>query len=145
VVYGRPEPAAGTWRDHLAWDSEELIQQETDARDPRAAEAIADYRVLEPFRETSLIEVRLRTGKRNQIRIQARLHGHTLVGERRYVDEPGAGPIEFARQALHARRLEFEHPETRRTLAFEAPLPPDMQALVERLRADLHSSSPGGI
>ena len=39
------------------------------------------YRVLERFADTSLIEVRLHTGKRNQIRIQARLRGHTLVGE----------------------------------------------------------------
>ena len=52
------------------------------------ARDLADYRVLESFRDTSLIEVRLQTGKRNQIRIQARLRGHTLVGEQRYVYFP---------------------------------------------------------
>ena len=55
--------------------------------------------------------MRLQTGKRNQIRIQARLRGHTLVGERRYVYGPDAlRPIAFARQALHAYRLSFLHP-----------------------------------
>ena len=52
-----------------------LIQKETHPRDPRAAEAISEYRVVETFEATSLIEVRLTTGKRNQIRIQARLRG----------------------------------------------------------------------
>src|SRR5690242_2999181 len=73
VVYGHPTPASGTWRDHLVWDTKALIQKETHPRDPQGSEAISDYRVLETFRDTSLIEVRLRTGRRNQIRIQARL------------------------------------------------------------------------
>ena len=135
VVYGHPEPAAGTWRDHLVWDRKALIQKETHPRDPEAAEAISDYRVVESFRDASLIEIRLQTGKRNQIRIQARLRGHTLVGERRYVFGPDTlRPIVFSRQALHACRLAFEHPTDGRVLHFEAPLPADFRELVERLR-----------
>ena len=135
VVYGHPEPAAGTWRDHLVWDRKALIQKETHPRDPEAAEAISDYRVVESFRDASLIEIRLQTGKRNQIRIQARLRGHTLVGERRYVYGPDMlRPIVFSRQALHAYRLAFEHPSDGRVLHFEAPLPADFMELVERLR-----------
>lgn len=136
VVYGHPDPPVGTWRDHLAWDTKALIQKETSPRDPHGAEAISEYRVLERFRDTSLIEVTLRTGKRNQIRIQARLRGHTLVGERRYVFGPDTlRPIAFARQALHARRLAFHHPEDGRLLRFEAPPPADLSALITRLRA----------
>jgi len=85
VVYGRPSPAQGIWRDHLVWDSKALIQKETHPNDPRASEAISEYRVVEAFADASLIEVKLRTGRRNQIRIQARLRGHTLIGEKRYV------------------------------------------------------------
>jgi len=135
IVYGHPQPPAGTWRDYLVWDQTALIQKETHPRDPRAKEAISDYRVIETFRDTSLIEVRLQTGRRNQIRIQARLRGHTLVGERRYTFGPGhLRPLAFPRQALHAYRLTFRHPHEDRQLTFEAPLPSDMTDLIARLR-----------
>jgi 23S rRNA pseudouridine1911/1915/1917 synthase len=135
VVYGHPAPAEGRWRDHLVWDEKALIQKETHPRDPRAQEAISDYRVLETLRETALIEVRLLTGRRNQIRIQARLRGHTLVGERRYTLGPDAlRTIQFERHALHAYRLAFDHPSDGRRLEFEAPPPADFTALLERLR-----------
>jgi 23S rRNA pseudouridine1911/1915/1917 synthase len=134
VVYGSPEPPQGTWRDHLVWDTKALIQKETHPRDPRATEAISRYRVLNTFDAASLVEVQLVTGRRNQIRIQARLRGHTLVGEQRYVYGPETlRTIEFGRQALHARRLSFLHPEDGRRLAFEAPPPADFQELLDRL------------
>ena len=91
--------------------------------------------MLTRFRGASLIEVRLKTGRRNQIRIQARLRGHTLVGEQRYVYGPDAiRTIPFERQALHAHRLSFLHPTDGRRLTFEAPPPPDFAALLARLR-----------
>jgi 23S rRNA pseudouridine1911/1915/1917 synthase len=135
VVYGHPEPRSGEWRDRLVWDQKALIQKATHPDDPHGAEAISRYSVLESFPGTSLIEVRLTTGKRNQIRIQARRRGHTLVGERRYVYGPETlRPIEFPRQALHAFRLSFLHPSDNRPLTFEAPLPPDLAELLARLR-----------
>jgi 23S rRNA pseudouridine1911/1915/1917 synthase len=135
VVYGRPTPDSGLWNDHLVWDQKQLIQKETHPRDPRAQEARSQYRVIERLRGASLIEVRLITGRRNQIRLQARLHGHTLVGEARYTYGPEAlRPIEFPRQALHAHRLAFRHPLTGQPLSFEAPLPVDMQELIRSLR-----------
>ena len=135
VVYGRPEPRTGEWRDRLVWDSKALIQKETHPDDPRGTEAISRYTVLESFPGASLIEVRLTTGKRNQIRIQARLRGHTLVGERRYIYGPEVlRPIDFPRQALHAFRLSFLHPSDNRPLTFEAPLPPDLAELLARLK-----------
>ena len=137
LVYGHPEPAKGTWRDRLVWDRKALIQKRTHPRDPQGADAVCAYRVVEHFRDTSLLEVRLETGKRNQIRIQARLRGHTLVGERRYVYGPGMlRPIAFPRQALHAYRLAFRHPVDGRALRFEAPLPDDFSQLLARLRGE---------
>ena len=135
VVYGHPSPASGTWRDRLVWDAKAMIQKETHPRDPNGNDAISEYRVVESFRDASLIEVRLQTGRRNQIRIQARLRGHTLVGEERYVYGPEIlRPIDFARQALHAHRLACRHPTDNRTLEFEAPLPPDLEDLLTTLR-----------
>lgn len=135
VVYGHPAPRAGTWRDRLVWDTKALIQKETHPRDPNGLDAVADYRVEESFRDASLIEVRLVTGRRNQIRIQARLRGHTLVGEARYVYGPPAlRPIAFGRQALHAFRLGCRHPADGRALVFEAPPPADFEDLLARLR-----------
>jgi 23S rRNA pseudouridine1911/1915/1917 synthase len=145
VVYGHPTPPAGTWRDHLVWDRNALIQRETHPKDPHAAEAICSYKVLEAFPvapttnsaapKTSLIEVRLKTGKQNQIRIQARLRGHTLVGELRYTSGPDESrPVPFKRQALHAWRLSFRHPVEDKVMKFEAPLPEDMKTLIAHLR-----------
>jgi 23S rRNA pseudouridine1911/1915/1917 synthase len=117
------------------WDQESLIQKETHPRDPEGKEAVSEYRVIESFERASLIEVRLVTGKRNQIRLQARLRGHTLVGETRYVFGPDAlRPIAFPRQALHAFRLAFVHPSTGRPMTFEAPMPADLEELASRLR-----------
>jgi 23S rRNA pseudouridine1911/1915/1917 synthase len=134
VVYGHPEPESGTWSDRLAWDNEVLIQKATHPRDPRGKDAICHYRVLRRFQDTSLIEVRLVTGKRNQIRLQARLRGHTLVGEERYIFGPAElRPIVFPRQALHAWKLAFTHPVDNRPLEFESPLPDDMKTLLRKL------------
>jgi len=136
VVYGHPSPPSGVWRDRLVWDQRALIQKETHPRDPKGKDAVCRYETLERFASTSLIEVRLETGKRNQIRLQARLRGHTLVGETRYVFGPDElRPIDFPRQALHAFRLVFAHPVTGRTMRFEAPMPRDFVALVSRLRS----------
>ena len=113
------------------WDTKALIQKETHPSDPAGVDAECNYRVVERFAETSLIEVRLHTGKRNQIRIQARLRGHTLVGEKRYVYGPDTlRPIAFPRQALHAWRVAVVHPVTRERLLLEAPIPPDIDGLL---------------
>ena len=136
VVYGQPSPASGTWRDRLVWDTRMLIQKETHPHDPRGKEAICHYRVVERLGRASLLEVTLVTGRRNQIRLQARLRGHTLVGEQRYIYGPEAlRPIAFPRQALHAARLTFTHPADGRELRFEAPLPGDMKKLIADLRS----------
>lgn len=143
VVYGHPSPETGTWEDTVTWDDRAMIQKETHLRDPNGSEARCSYRVLEMFRETSLIEVTLVTGRRNQIRLQARMRGHTLVGERRYVYGPETlRSISFPRQALHAHRLGFVHPTTGRALIFEAPLPVDMAELVEGLRKGVIPANP---
>ena len=140
AVYGHPEPASGVWRDHLVWDEKALVQKSTHPRDPEGTEAISHYRVRERFRDASLIEVSLVTGRRNQIRLQARLRGHQLIGEQRYTYGPDTlRTIRFERHALHAWRLGFRHPADGRPLEFEAPLPPDFTALIARLHRSARS------
>src|SRR5262245_3648277 len=141
VVYGHPTHPTGEWRDHVVWDARSLMQKPAASRDPRAKEAVSRYRVIERLDAASLIEVTLVTGRQNQIRIQAALHGHPLVGEQRYVASSPRSrrpnddhPIAFPRQALPAHRLTFIHPADGRTLRFEAPLPADLEALIARLR-----------
>lgn len=134
VVHGHVHPPNGSWHDRLVWDTKALIQK-TATRGEHGEDAVSEYTVLELLKEASFIEVRLRTGRRNQIRIQAALRGHPLVGERRYTS-PAVDPtsIRFERQALHASRLTVRHPRTSRDVTFEAPLPADFVDLLSRLR-----------
>jgi 23S rRNA pseudouridine1911/1915/1917 synthase len=135
VVHGHPTPASGTWRNLLAWDQEELKQQAAGERNNRVKEAVSRYRIIEKFADAALIEVMLVTGRRNQIRIQAGLRGHPLVGERMYIYENSPQPrIEFERQALHAYRLKFKHPVDGREMNIEVEPPEDLQKLLRRLR-----------
>jgi len=137
LVTGHPTPDHGTWRDRLVWNEEACLQ--TPARDDDTAEAKdaeSDYRVVMTFTDASLVEVRLRTGRQGQIRVQAQLRGHALVGDRRY--RPRASDqtprVPFPRQALHAQRLAFDHPSDGRRVEFTAPMADDLRLLVERLR-----------
>jgi len=137
VVNGHPEPESGAWRDKLVWDKERLVQKRAHLSEPRGKDAEARYRVVERFAWQSLVEVALRTGKRNQIRVQAGVRGYPLVGERQYrFGRPRDESREpaFGRQALHAAHLGFVHPATGRRVAFDAPLPEDMAALILQLR-----------
>lgn len=141
IVHGRPEPPAGTWRDWLLWDVKALIQKPAAPGARGAEEAISEYRTIERLRGAALLEVRLTTGRRNQIRIQAARRGHPLVGERRYGEAGPIGRIRFERHALHASRLEIVHPSGE-LMTFDAPLPPDFASLLVRLRPRGSRSAP---
>lgn len=112
-------------------------------------EAVSHYRVLERYRAHTCIRVRLETGRTHQIRVHmAHIH-HPLVGDPVYGGRlrlpADCDPVlrealrGFKRQALHAGGLGLIHPESGEALHWEAPLPADMQALLEALRADVRS------
>ena len=110
-------------------------------------EAITHYRVAEKFRQHTLLRVQLETGRTHQIRVHMSHIKLPLVGDPDYGGRlrlpKGASDalVEtlrgFRRQALHAARLELEHPATGELMAWEAAIPADMQALIELLREDL--------
>ncbi len=109
--------------------------------------AVTRARVLQSFGTppaAALLECWLETGRTHQIRVHLAHCGHGLIGDpvyggRRKLSEKAVGPQAaeaaraFPRQALHAATLGFEHPVTGEALRFEAPMPPDMRELVDRL------------
>ena len=93
--------------------------------------ATTHYEVLEAFpaSETSLLEVRLDTGRTHQIRVHMATIGHPIMGDRIYGAKPGR--VEARRPFLHAFRLSFQHPETGVVVEVESPLPDDLQEILE--------------
>ena len=137
VLEGTVRPVRGTWSDQLAWDASQLRQRKAHATDARGKDAVAEYVVLEQFETAALVQVSLVTGKRNQIRVQAGLRGHPLLGERQYrfgTPPPAPGLSRIDRQALHAWRLGFRHPSTGRQVTLTADPPEDFARLVAALR-----------
>ena len=110
-------------------------------------EAVTHYRLLRRFREHSHIKVQLETGRTHQIRVHMSHLHHPIVGDPVYAGRhrvPAGAQQElldylqaFRRQALHAWRLSFVHPESAEEVTFEAPLPDDMLQLISLLQADL--------
>jgi 23S rRNA pseudouridine1911/1915/1917 synthase len=82
------------------------------------------YKVLERFRDYTLLELELATGRTHQIRVHLSYLGHPIIGDEKYGTK-GA----FPRPALHAKTLGFMHPVTKRYLEFTTELPNDMAAL----------------
>jgi 23S rRNA pseudouridine1911/1915/1917 synthase len=130
LVRGDMPQEAGTLRHRLELTTDGFRQRIVRRG---GTEAVTHYRVLERLPNTTLLEVRLESGLKNQIRVQFRAFGHPLVGDRHYAAEEAAEAT-LKRQALHAWKLAFIHPATGKPVSFEAPLAPDMERLIERLR-----------
>ena len=115
--------------------------------------AVTHVAVRERFSAHTFVAVRLETGRTHQIRVHLASIGHPLVGDRRYdargVVPRGASPEAvadirgFQRQALHAAKLAFEHPDSGQPMRFESALPEDMARLLAALRADGVRRPPG--
>ncbi len=81
--------------------------------------AITHYRVLKSDSHYALVECMLETGRKNQIRVQMAEIGHPIAGDRKY----GSRKNPCGRLALHAWRLRFPHPTTRKPVEVESPFP----------------------
>ena len=104
-------------------------------RTARGRAARTRWRVLERFPSScsSLLEVRPETGRTHQIRVHLAASGLPILGDPSY-GGARAGERGLERPALHAALLGFTHPRTGLRLRFETPLPPDLEALRQRLR-----------
>ncbi|MCF1433701.1 RluA family pseudouridine synthase [Agrobacterium vitis] len=152
LVWGRPRGLRGTIDAALgrAGDRTKRTVKREDTDDAR--EAITHYQVMERYGEkpdatclASLVECRLETGRTHQIRVHMAHIGHPLIGDPEYgaafktkanllPDTAKAIVTNFHRQALHAYLLAFEHPTTGDVMHFEAPIPDDMETIIEALR-----------
>lgn len=99
-------------------------------------EARTHYEVLRrnPITDVTWLRCELDTGRTHQIRVHLAAIGHSVIGDTTYGARAGSKHID--RVALHAHRLGFFHPVTREDMAFEAPLPDDMVALIAALKLD---------
>ena len=111
--------------------------------------AITHYRILERYRAHTYLKINLETGRTHQIRVHMAYIHHPLLGDPVYggrlrlpAGATGAlqdGLRQFRRQALHAVRLELQHPASGEPMMWEAPLPEDMQQMLKLLQEDLIS------
>jgi 23S rRNA pseudouridine1911/1915/1917 synthase len=141
LVYGCPDEASGSIDIAIGRDPKDRKRISTRARQARAA--VTDWRRIEAFPGFALIEALPRTGRTHQIRVHlAHIH-HAIVGDADYAGRQWRGVPEghirslvraFERPALHAHRLAFAHPTTGAPMAFQAPLAPDIEELLDTLR-----------
>jgi 23S rRNA pseudouridine1911/1915/1917 synthase len=97
-------------------------------------ESVTHYDTLEAFPGTSLVEVRLETGRTHQIRVHFASLRHPCVGDLTYGADPSlAARLKLTRQWLHARTLAFTHPATGVWVSFDSPYPADLAAALHRL------------
>ena len=133
VVQGLPDPIVGTidapigrhpsagWKFAVTDDGRE---------------SITHYTVLEAFRQASLLEVHLETGRTHQIRVHMSATGHPCVGDPIYGSDPNlAKRLGLIRQWLHAKALGFTHPRTGEYMVVESGYPDDLQHALDLLRA----------
>jgi 23S rRNA pseudouridine1911/1915/1917 synthase len=123
VVEGKLEPAEGELRNFLV--ESKALRVHVVQSEKRGVEAILRYRAITRGARHTLVEVALVTGRKAQIRAQFAHAGHPLVGDREY-----GGADEIGRLALHATRLSFDHPVTRRRMTFTSRAPREFARLV---------------
>lgn len=147
ICFGVPSPASLVIEAPIARHPSQR-QQMAVVRGGRPSRTLVD--VVENLGSTALVSCRLVTGRTHQIRVHMAHAGHALVGDPLYAGRQWRNlpdPVSdlcrrYPRQALHAARLAFEHPVSHVEMTFEAPLPDDMQGLLDGLRA-ASSSGPG--
>ena len=115
-VHGHLDRKEGAFESYLAENPRTLkVHSAKNPADGKFARTL--YKVISETAGTSLVEVTLKSGRKNQIRVHFAESGHPVVGDARYGHDKG--PL-----LLHAWRLAFLHPHDGRRLAFETALPP---------------------
>lgn len=122
IVAGVVSTDKGSFHSHLA--TGKSLERYVTRPSPTTELAITHYRVLRRMSDTTLVEVTLETGKRNQIRVQFANAEHPVLGDPRYKTELAMHPRWIRKRiALHAKSLGFEHPISGDAMQIESPLP----------------------
>lgn len=111
IVVGEIAPQSGTWKSHLVEGKNFYVRSGKHGK-----LAITHYETIAKGKGLSLISVRLETGRKNQIRVQSSEAGHPVVGDEKY----GYRGPETKRLYLHACRLGFIHPVTKKAMEFQS-------------------------
>ena len=143
IVHGTPELTAD--RINAPLGVHPKMREKYAIRTETGKEAITFYEVLESFCGFSLLKMAPKTGRTHQIRVHLSYIKHPIVADDMYGgklvypwqlqdSEPAVQDPVISRVALHASTLEFKHPTTAKIMKFQAPLPDDMQGLLDMLR-----------
>ena len=141
IVLGHPDPEQGrvevaTGR-HPGRKTPMAVIPVAEVARGKIREAATDYRVLEKLTDSSLVEATLHTGRTHQVRVHLKYLGHPILGDNVYATKSSrllSQSLGVSRLMLHAKILGFPHPTTGKWQEFEAHLPPDFNAALERLR-----------
>ena len=129
VVYGLLTPKAGTISSYLTENSAFKVYSTPDPAQGKLSHT--EYTVLKETKGFSLLEIRLLTGRKHQIRVHMSEKGHPVVGDKKY----GKGNDSYGTLALHARSISFTHPVNGKRLTFETGVPDFFTRLVGRMEA----------
>jgi 23S rRNA pseudouridine1911/1915/1917 synthase len=125
LVEGTPEPPHGTIQSYLRDDEDKVVRPQGGGDSGKLS--ISHYRTVEKGKIYSVLEVRLETGRKNQIRAHLRQIGHPVAGDRKY----GARTDPARRVCLHAAQLDVVHPVTGERLEFRSAPPPSFAHAVK--------------
>jgi 23S rRNA pseudouridine1911/1915/1917 synthase len=131
IVNGRDIPPTGIIDTPLG--RHPIYRQKMAVRPQSGRSALTRWRLMEAFRTTSLLELKIATGRTHQIRVHLSASGWPVLGDTVYAKKKSGVP-QPPRQMLHAARLELPHPYTRQWMRFPTPLPDDMQQCLASLR-----------
>ncbi|WP_209348543.1 RluA family pseudouridine synthase [Pontixanthobacter sp. CEM42] len=137
VCGGHPNPSSGTIETRIGRsDNNRKKMAVLPDTSSRGKHAITHYKTIEKLNNCSLVECRLETGRTHQIRVHLGSIGHALLGDPTYGRTPAKlrailKELGFARQALHAASLGFDHPVTGEFVEFQAEIPVDMRELID--------------
>ena len=126
IVSGDMERDAGSIESWLT--DRKLFVSSSPVDDGTGKYALTHYRTIKRANGYSLMELKLETGRKNQIRVHMSELGHPVIGDARYGSE--CDPLK--RMALHAFKLCFYHPVTRELMEFETPYPSNFKSLMLR-------------
>jgi len=119
LAEGRVLPEQFTIRSLLTENSAFRVYSTKNASTGKAA--VTHVRVLKRNAKTSMLEVRLETGRKHQIRVHLAERGHPISGDKVY----GSRSNTLGRLGLHGTHLEFDHPRTKQRMRFDSPCPPN--------------------
>lgn len=127
LVEGRPPSRTGTIEAPIGRDPRVRTRMAVGGQFPR--EAVTHFTLERELPASSLLRLRLETGRTHQIRVHLQAIGHPVCGDPEY---GRAGLYGLQRQFLHAIRLELEHPITGKRIEVRSQLPKDLQMALER-------------